>query len=283
MPVDDALDAAAVLAVNPADLALKPPPLGDDQMELKQALANLGTCEDTLTAEEKSTLDEVGYLSLGVVMSSQELEGYRNRLAELLAEEGENAGKEVHQEKGTLRLSNLVDKDPMFEKVITNPRLLAAIHHVFDGPFKLSSLNSRAALPGHGRQALHADWGKAVEPGDYYICNSIWLLDDFTTDNGATRVVPRSHRSGQKPGDSMEDPTADHPDQVQVVAPAGTVVVFNSHTWHGGLVNHTDSPRRAMHCYFCRRDQPQQTDQRKWLRPETLNRLSPSARAILDV
>ena len=121
-------------------------------MELKQALANLGTCEDTLTAEEKSTLDEVGYLSLGVVMSSQELEGYRNRLAELLAEEGENAGKEVHQEKGTLRLSNLVDKDPMFEKVITNPRLLAAIHHVFDGPFKLSSLNSRAAPPGHGRQ-----------------------------------------------------------------------------------------------------------------------------------
>ena len=118
-------------------------------MDLTQALANLGANANTLTSEEKSTLDETGYLSLGVVLSSQELEGYRSRLAELLTEEGEDAGKEVHQEKGTLRLSNLVDKDPMFEKVITNPRLLAAIHHVFDGPFKLSSLNSRAALPGH--------------------------------------------------------------------------------------------------------------------------------------
>ena len=252
-------------------------------MDLKQALASAGVREDVLTDEERSTLDEAGYLSLGVVLSTQELEGYRRRLAELHAQEGEGAGKEVHQEEGTLRLSNLVDKDPMFEKLITNPRLLAAIHHVLDGLFKLSSLNSRAALPGHGRQALHADWGEAVEPGDYYVCNSIWLLDDFTIDNGATRVVPQSHRSRQRPADCMDDPTADHSDQVQITAPAGTVVVFNSHTWHGGVVNHTDQPRRAMHCYFCRRDQPQQTDQRKWLRPETLNRLSPAARAILDV
>ncbi len=251
-------------------------------MDLNQALASLGVREDTLTAKEKTTLDEAGYLSLGVVLSTRELEGYRRRLAELHAEEGEDAGKEVHQEEGTLRLGNLVDKDPMFEKLITNPRLLAAIHYVLGGRFKLSSLNGRAALPSHGRQALHADWGEAVEPGDYYVCNSIWLLDDFTADNGATRVVPRSHRSRLRPGDRMDDPTADHPDQVQIVAPAGTVVVFNSHTWHGGVVNHTDRPRRAMHCYFCRRDQPQQTDQRKWLRPETLNRLSPAARAILD-
>lgn len=253
-------------------------------MDLTQALASLGAREDTLTVEEKYALDDHGYLSLGVVISARELAGYRQRLEELLTEEGESAGVEVHQEEGTLRLSNLVDKDPMFERVITNPRLLAAVHHVLSGgEFKLSSLNSRAALPGHGLQALHTDWGEAVKEGDYYVCNSIWLLDDFAVDNGATRVVPGSHRGGKRPGDSMEDPKADHPDQVQVVALAGTVVVFNSHTWHGGVVNHTDTPRRAMHCFFCRRDQPQQTDQRKWLRPETLARLSPAAKAILDV
>ena len=81
----------------------------------------------------------------------------------------------------------------------------------------------------------------------------------------------------------MADPKADHPDQVQLIGTAGTVVVFNSHLWHGGMMNETDSPRRAMHSYFCRRDQRQQLDQRKWLRRETIDRLSLESRVILDV
>ena len=81
----------------------------------------------------------------------------------------------------------------------------------------------------------------------------------------------------------MEDPTADHPRQVELRGPAGTVVVFNSHLWHGGTLNRSDSQRAAMHCYYCRRDEKQQTDQRKWLSPETVRRLSPEARAVVDV
>src|SRR5690242_6293912 len=104
--------------------------------------------------------------------------------------EGENAGKEVHQESGTARLSNLVDKDPIFRVCFSHPKVLAAVAHVLGGEIKLSSLNSRAALPGKGLQQLHADWGKAVNPGEYQVCNSIWLIDDFTKDNGATRAVP---------------------------------------------------------------------------------------------
>jgi ectoine hydroxylase-related dioxygenase (phytanoyl-CoA dioxygenase family) len=151
------------------------------------------------------------------------------------------------------------------------------------GEFKLSSLNSRAALPGQGLQALHADWGKAVEPGDYYVCNSIWLLDDFTEENGATRVVPGTQRSGKLPRDVMDNPADPHPDERLLIAPAGTVVIFNSHTWHGGTLNRSAKRRRAMHSYFCRRDQPQQLDQRKYSRPETYARLSEAARYILDV
>ena len=252
-------------------------------MDLEEALRSLGVEKNALTDEKKSTVDEAGYLALPGILSATEVAALGNRLDELYAAEGEEAGKEVHQEEGTWRLSNLVDKDPMFEKVITNPRLLAAIRHVLGPSFKLSSLNSRAALPGHGLQGLHADWGKGVEPGDYYVCNSIWLLDDFAAENGATRVVPGSHLSRKIPADGMDDPTADHPNQVQLIAPAGTVVVFNSHVWHGGVLNQSAEPRRAMHCYFCRRDQAQQTDQRKWLRAETIDRLSPEAKAILDV
>jgi ectoine hydroxylase-related dioxygenase (phytanoyl-CoA dioxygenase family) len=61
------------------------------------------------------------------------------------------------------------------------------------------------------------------------------------------------------------------------------VVVFNSHLWHGGTLNRSPRPRRAMHSYFCRRDVPQQLDQAAYIRPETFARLSPAQRFILDV
>ena len=71
--------------------------------------------------------------------------------------------------------------------------------------------------------------------------------------------------------------------EVQLIAPAGTVVVFNSHLWHGGTRNDSGRPRRALHSYFTRRANGQQLDQKKYIRPETLAHLSPAARFILDV
>jgi ectoine hydroxylase-related dioxygenase (phytanoyl-CoA dioxygenase family) len=145
--------------------------------------------------------------------------------------------------------------------VLYLPRVLATIAHV-PGDFTLSSLNSWAALPGHGHQRLHADWGEAVSPGNYRECNSIWLIDDFTQFNSATRVVPGSHRSGRLPREVMANPTGPHPSAVTILASAGTVVIFNSHLWHGGTRNVTGRPRRALHSYFCRRGLKQQLDQR---------------------
>ncbi len=246
------------------------------------ALAELGVTQDTLAGGTRERLDLDGYAVLPAVLSEQELEAIRTRLAELLVAEGDQAGLEVHQEAGTNRLADLVNKGPMFKPCFTDPRLLACVGHVL-GEFKLSSLNFREALPGQGNQALHADYGGPAPASGYQVCNSIWLLDDFTADNGATRVVPGSHRSDTVPRLAMPDPTAAHPDQVLLIAPAGTVVVINSHLWHGGTVNHTDRPRRALHSYFARRERGQQTDQKKYLRPETLAGLSPAARFILDV
>jgi len=140
-----------------------------------------------------------------------------------------------------------------------------------------STQDARAAHPGGGRQALHTDWHAPAGPGAYQVCNSIWLLDDFTPDNGATRLVPGSHRIGSLPTGS------DHPHETLLIAPAGTVVFFNSHLWHGGGANRTDRPRRAVHAYFGRRRLSQQTDQRSFLQPETRRRLSEPARYILDV
>ena len=73
----------------------------------------------------------------------------------------------------------------------------------------------------------------------------------------------------------MPDNRAAHPDEVLLMAPAGTVVVFNSHLWHGGTLNRSSRPRRALHSYFTRRANGQQLDQKKYVRPETLTRLTP--------
>ncbi|MBZ0290160.1 MAG: phytanoyl-CoA dioxygenase family protein [Anaerolineae bacterium] len=252
-------------------------------MNIETALTVFGVREDTLTQAEIDQLDRDGYLPLFNVLTPEQVRQFGARLDELTRLEGDKAGLEVHQEAGTDRLSDLVNKDPMFELCFTHPRVLAAVAHVLGGEFKLSSLNSRASLPGQGLQALHADWGSPVVPGDYFACNSIWLLDDFTEENGATRVVPGSHRSGKVPKDDMANPADPHPNEKLLLAPAGTVVVFNSHTWHGGTLNRSPNRRRAMHCYFCRRDQKQQLDQRKYIRPETYARLNEAARYILDV
>ena len=266
-------------------------------MDVLKALEELGVTDKTLSEDERFRLDHDGFLPLPRILDPELVGKIAARLDELHHLEGSEAGKEVHQEAGTDRLSDLVNKDPMFEVCFTHPRVLAAISHVLGGDLKLSSLNSRAALPGQGRQGLHADWHEAVSPGEYQVCNSIWLIDDFTEMNGATRVVPGSHRWGSLPGNPPPpfpeggggqgggsfDPSKPHPSEIKLIAKAGTVVIFNSHVWHGGTLNTTDKPRSALHSYFCRRRHPQQLDQRKYIRPETYARLSEAARFILDV
>jgi len=254
-------------------------------MTIETALTALGVRDDLLTAAQKAQLDRDGFLALPGILSPEQVSAITSRLDALLAEEGENAGKEVQQEPGTERLSNLVNKGEVFDVFYTQPSVLSAISHVLRGDLKLSSLNARFAKPGEGNQALHADWGRLETPGEYQVCNSIWLLDDFTADNGATRVVAGTHlrEDGKTPREVIADPSQPHPDEQLLLAPAGTVVVFNSHTWHGGTLNKTLARRRALHSYFTRRAQAQQLDQQAHLTPETWARLSEPAKVILAV
>jgi ectoine hydroxylase-related dioxygenase (phytanoyl-CoA dioxygenase family) len=253
------------------------------QLNTKSVLQELGVTDTTLTQKEKDFLDENGYLPMPGILNPAQIEALRARLEELLAIEKDNAGKETHQEAGTARLSNLVDKGDVFQVFFTHPRVLAALAHVLDSDMKLSSLNSRAALPGKGLQGLHADWHEPAKQGTYQVCNSIWLLDDFTKENGATRLVAKTHKGTMMPTDAMPDATQPHPDEELLIAPAGTVVVFNSHTWHGGTLNRTDKPRRAVHSYWTRRHHPQQLDQRSHLSPATQAGFSGPVRHLLGI
>ena len=254
-------------------------------------LSQLGVTANTLTADEKTFLDQNGYLNLGRLLNDSLLEAIRIRLDELLQLEGEHAGAELldsphirhPKEAGADRLADLANKGVLFDIFYTHPRVLAGIAHVLGQEIKLSSLNYRAAKPGMGLQKLHVDWHCAVEPGDFKVCNSIWLLDDFSKENGATRIVPGTHLEGSLPQEVLQDPLAAHSDEILIEAPAGSVVIFNSHAWHGGTENGSNTPRRAIHSYFCRRDQPQQIDQKKYILPETLERLGAPAATLLGL
>ena len=79
----------------------------------------------------------------------------------------------------------------------------------------------------------------------------------------------------------MADPFGVHPQQILVTGRAGTIVICNAHTWHGGTANRTNGQRRAMHAFFCRRDKPQQQYQKKLLRAETQAGLSAALRKLL--
>jgi ectoine hydroxylase-related dioxygenase (phytanoyl-CoA dioxygenase family) len=113
--------------------------------------------------------------------------------------------------------------------------------------------------------------------------NTVWLLDDFTLENGATRVVPGSHLWRQRPQDALADPMAPHPQEVLVIGKAGSIAVMNSHTWHGGTANRTSAPRLAMHGFYCRRDKPQQQYQKQLLDADVQAGLSPELRDLLAI
>jgi ectoine hydroxylase-related dioxygenase (phytanoyl-CoA dioxygenase family) len=235
-----------------------------------------------LTAEEKRRLDEDGFLLVKGFMSDELLSKLRRRVNELFAAEGGQAGAEFKQEPGCRRLANLVDKGDVFQQVFADSRLLDYVAHVLGPAFKLSSLNARSVNPsGAGAQPLHADMAAVADEHGYWVCNSVWLLDDFTPSNGTLRFVPGSHRRGCLPQQVLADLHAPHPDEVLVTGQAGDVIVMNAHLWHGGTANQTGAPRTAVHAFYCRRDKPQQQYQKKLVRPEVQRTLAAPLRAIL--
>ena len=69
----------------------------------------------------------------------------------------------------------------------------------------------------------------------YQVCNSIWMLDEFTPENGATRVLPGSHLTGRTTT-VLADASAPQPGEVLVQGEQGSVCVFSSHLFHGGTL-----------------------------------------------
>jgi ectoine hydroxylase-related dioxygenase (phytanoyl-CoA dioxygenase family) len=234
-----------------------------------------------LAQSEKKQLDELGYLVLPGFVPPPMLAKLRDRVEALWEQEGSEAGSEFRHEPGARRLANLVDKGAIFAEVVSMPKILECVEHVIGPSYKLSSLNARSTNPNSEEsQPWHADSAAIADERGYWVCNSMWMLDDFTAENGATRMIPRSHTWHRLPEPGN---TISRPDEELVTGTAGTVVIMNTHMWHGGTANRTGRCRRALHGFYTRSDKPQQQYQKALLRPETVAALTPLQRRVLAI
>ena len=239
-------------------------------------LAQFDITQTPLSPHEREALDREGYVVLSGVVDVDWLEQLRAAFESGCEKAG---GATVVKESGTRHLNDLVNRDPVFEGVYTQPRVLAAVHHILRDAFRVGQIGGRDPLPGYGQQGLHADWTARSRGEPFRIVTAIWLLDDFTGENGATRVVPGTHHLLTQPPKSFADPASRHPDQRLIVAKAGSVLVFNGHLWHSGTANKSTRPRRVLQCSFVGRDEVRFTR----IKVDSPERLSPVARYILGV
>jgi len=235
-----------------------------------------------VTQEQREQLEQQGFLLLPNFSSLTLMDELQEAIESLFSLEGEAAGSEFKQELNSRRLSNLINKGEVFRRLICQPDVLELVQLVLGEQYKLSSLNARSANPQQATgQPLHADMGAIVDAHGPWVCNIIWLVDEFTNENGCLRVVPGSHRENKLPQDIMTDPLKTHPLEVKVTGPRGSLIVLNAHLWHGGTANRTTNPRTALHGFFCRRDKPQQQYQKKLVDPVLQQSFSPELRHLL--
>ncbi len=252
---------------------------------LDEALLALGATADALDQRQRLALDRDGFIVLPGLMGAELLETLRARHEELMAIKYGPAAPTTsvtdlwNHEAGTRRLTDLVSEGEAYDRIYTDPRHLAAVRRLISAEFHLHSINARDALPGHGHQGFHRDGQDQAGQ----VVNSAWLLDGFTADNGPTRVVPGSHRWDKQPHEVMADTSAAHPDQIEIIADAGSVVVFDGALWHSGTTNRSDRIRRVIHVAMSQPHVGQNPRQRERIRKSTWERISPAARFILDV
>lgn len=215
-------------------------------------LAQCGVTEGTLSQPEKDALDRDGYFVAAGLVDDVWLKSLR---AEFESAGDKNGHGPVNKDAGTRHINDLVSCGDVFAGVYTHPKILAAVYHVLGCSFRLGQIGGRDPLPGYGQQGLHADWPARAKGEPFRIVTAIWLLDDFTADNGATRLVPGTHKLLTPPPKSLASPASRHPDQKVIVARAGSVLVFNGHLWHSGTSNKSNQPRRVLQCLFVGRDE----------------------------
>ncbi|OBK65204.1 phytanoyl-CoA dioxygenase family protein [Mycobacterium sp. 1165178.9] len=226
-----------------------------------------GSSVDSAVVEaDLAALDRDGYVIWENLLSAEQCSQIRAAVRPWLGHTGRNSFEGLR----TQRIYSVLSRTRVCDRLVDEPRVLAVLDRLLMPNYLLSALQAINIHPGEAAQLAHHDDGfyPIPRPRAPLAAATIWAIDDFTPDNGATVVYPGSHRWGKRrPGPD---------DQVlPVVMPAGSCVFFLGTLWHGGGANNTDQERLAVTAQYC---QP-------WLRPMEAYTLSISrdiARAVSD-
>jgi ectoine hydroxylase-related dioxygenase (phytanoyl-CoA dioxygenase family) len=213
---------------------------------------------ELLSAQQRESLERDGYLLVPSLLDETVLGAVASRLEELVrqtvaawdADPGRAVAEQV--ERGVVRVK-LDRADPDFAPCCGHPLLSDAAAAVLGHTWYLAALSLRAPLPGCGHQGLHPDFEERRIAGPWQTLSAMWCITAFTPDNGPLRVIPGSHRVRKPPIDVLAfgSGMGPHPDEVKIVAPAGSVIMFNSaDLWHSGTLNYSPAPRLAVAAGF---------------------------------
>lgn len=204
--------------------------------------------------DKKAALREDGYVLLEGLIGAQECAHYKGLLERAhgayAADYVTNRTKAEHalaDKSGEKAVFNLHNKDMSFFRLFQNPVLLELAGAILQEgsymgaePFYMLSSTARSPNTGEPQQQLHVD---SSYPGPPFALSAVALimLDDFTEENGATRVIPGSHRRTSYPQNGVT-----YDDEIRAVAPAGSALLFNASLWHGGGANRATGTRWAV-------------------------------------
>jgi ectoine hydroxylase-related dioxygenase (phytanoyl-CoA dioxygenase family) len=227
------------------------------------------------TADALAALARDGYVILERAITAAELERVRAGLAPALA--AGKTGRNDFEGTATRRVYALLAKVPETAVLVEHPSILAIVDRLLLPSYLLTAHQAIQIAPGESPQPWHFDDGfyPIPRPRPSVSISTIWAIDDFTADNGATEIVPGSHLwpDGVSP-ESAGAPT------MPVVMPAGSVVVFQGTLWHRGGANTSERPRCAVSPQYC---QPWARQQENMMLAvgERARDLSPRVRALL--
>lgn len=218
--------------------------LGTDLGRRHRATASGGASVDPAVAEaDLAALHRDGYVVLPDLIEPAELARIRSAFSEVLGPVGRN-NFEGHR---TQRAYSLLGKTRAADRLVDHPRVLALLDRLLLPNYLLSQLQVIKILPGESSQLLHADdlFYPIPRPRPALSAATMWAIDPFTAENGATVVLPGSHLWGKD-----RTPTeADVP--VPAVMSPGSCVFFLGTLWHGGGANTSDAPRLAATAQYC--------------------------------
>jgi ectoine hydroxylase-related dioxygenase (phytanoyl-CoA dioxygenase family) len=165
-----------------------------------------------------------------------------------------------------------------FLRTLSETGIYSALkEHYFHSNFILNSFGGNNNLPHAPHYATNIHRDIRFFSGELNIMlNMIVMLDDFSIENGATFLLPYSHKDPELPGSDIF-----YKDAAQMVGKAGDIVLFNSNLWHAGGINKTDGHRRALTLTFSKPFMKQQLDYCKAIGFEKVGMLDEDTRQLL--